>query len=472
MNCKNCQTELEEGVTLCPNCGTENAEPVTEAPAVEETPVKTGLGAGKIALLVVLAVAAIAVLAALILGGKDGTTPAETTAPGTTAPAVSGESTPQETVPMTIPADGNPDDVTCKGSYTAKAENFNGDAVVATLGEAKLTNTELQAYYWMQVYDFLNQYAMYAGAMGLDYTKPLDMQVSPEGGMTWQQVFLDSALSNWTNYQAMCHEANANGYVLEQTYQDFLDELPEAMAANATQMGFESVDDMICKDMGPGATMDGYVQYMRTYYLGYMYYGSVLESFAITDAEVESYFDAHADEYLENGLEKTDERYVDVRHILIVPQGGTTGEDGQTTYSDAEWAAAEAEANTVLNEWLSKEATEESFAALAQTHSQDPGSASNGGLYEDVYVGQMVEEFENWCFDASRKTGDYGIVKTTYGYHIMYYVDSDFVWFLTAEQDMMAEKGNEFLAQIQEKYPAQIDYSAIQIGEVDLAAAG
>lgn len=461
MNCKNCQTELEEGVTLCPNCGTENAEPV-----------KTGLGAGKIALLVVLAVAAIAVIAALILGGKDGTTPAETTAPVTTAPAASGESTPQETVPMTIPADGNPDDVTCKGSYTAKAEDFDGDAVVATLGEAKLANTELQAYYWMQVYDFLNQYAMYAGAMGLDYAKPLDMQVSPEGGMTWQQVFLDSALKNWTNYQAMCHEANANGYVLEQTYQDFLDELPDSMAASAAQMGFESAADMVHKDMGPGATVDGYVQYMRTYYLGYMYYGSVLENMPITDADVESYFDAHAEEYLENGLEKTDERYVDVRHILIVPQGGTTGEDGQTTYSDAEWAAAEAEANTLLNEWLSKEATEESFAALAQTHSQDPGSASNGGLYEDVYKGQMVPEFENWCFDASRKTGDYGIVKTTYGYHIMYYVGSDYVWFLTAEQDMMAEKGNEFLAQIQEKYPAEIDYSAIQIGEVDLSAAG
>jgi len=477
MNCKNCQTELEEGVTLCPNCGTENAEPVTEAPAVEETPAveeapvekeaKTGLGAGKIALLVVLAVAAIAVLAALILGGKDGTVPAETT-----APAVSGESTPEETVPMTIPADGNPDDVTCKGSYTAKAEEFDGDAVVATLGETKLTNTELQSYYWMQVYDFLNQYAMYADAMGLDYTKPMDMQASLEPGKTWQQFFLEGALTNWTNYQAMCHEANANGYVLEQTYQDFLDELPDSMAASAAEMGYESAEDMVRKDMGPGATVDGYVQYMRAYYLGYMYYGSTLENMPITDAEVESYFDAHAEEYLENGLEKTDERYVDVRHILIMPQGGTTGEDGQTTYSDAEWAAAEAEANTVLNEWLSKEATEESFAALAQTHSQDPGSASNGGLYEDVYVGQMVEEFENWCFDASRKTGDYGIVKTTYGYHIMYYVDSDFVWFLTAEQDMMAEKGNEFLAEIQEKYAAEIDYSAIQIGEVDLAAAG
>ena len=64
MQCKNCHTVLEEGVTLCPNCGTENA--VAAEPVKAE---KTGLGAGKIALLVVLAVAAIAVIIALSLGG-------------------------------------------------------------------------------------------------------------------------------------------------------------------------------------------------------------------------------------------------------------------------------------------------------------------------------------------------------------------------------------------------------------------
>ena len=462
MNCKNCHTELEEGVTLCPNCGTENAEPV-----------KTGLGAGKIALLVVLAVAAVAVIAALILGSNSGTAPAETTAPPVaTAPGVSGETVPQVTVPMTIPADGNPDDVTCKGSYTTEADSFNADAVVATMGDVKLTNAELQAYYWMQVYDFLNQNAMYASYMGLDYTKPLDMQASLEEGLTWQQLFLDSALNNWTNYQAMSQEAKANGFVLEQTYQDYLTGLPTMLESQAAQTGYENADDMIRQDMGPGATVDGYVQYLSTYYMGYMYYTSVVESFPITDAEVEAYFDAHAETYLAKGLEKGEDRYVDVRHILVTPEGGTVGEDGTTTYSDAEWATAEAKANSLLNEWLTKGNTEENFAAMAQTHSQDPGSASNGGLYEDVYVGQMVPEFENWCFDAARKTGDYGIVKTTYGYHIMYFVGSDYIWYLTAEQDMMTEKGNEFLAQVQEKYDAQIDYAAIQLGAVDLAAAG
>ncbi|MBQ7229822.1 MAG: peptidylprolyl isomerase [Oscillospiraceae bacterium] len=474
MNCKHCNAELEEGVNFCPACGAAQTEPeapvveetpiVEETPAVAEAPAKTGLGAGKIALLVVLAVAAVAVIAALILGGKGGTTPAETTLP--TAPSLSGESTPAETVPMTVPADGNPEDVTCKGTYSTEMDAFNGETVVATMGDAKLTNTDLQVYYWMQVYDFLNQYGSYASMFGMDPSKPLDVQLSLEGTMTWQQYFLDAALDTWTNYQAMCHEANAAGFQLEEEYSIYLEDLPESLALNAEQMGYGSAEEMIQRDMGPGATVEGYLNYLSNYYLGYMYYGDTLEQMPITDADVEAYFDAHAEEYRENGLEKTDERYVDVRHILISPESA----EGATTYTDAEWAAAEKKANDILNEWLTKNPTEDGFAVLAEAHSTDPGSASNGGLYEGVYKGQMVAPFENWCFDASRKTGDYGIVKTDYGYHIMYYVGSELVWYLTAEQDMMVEKGNEFLQSILEKHPAQIDYAAIQIGEVSLIA--
>ena len=453
MNCKKCNAEMAEDMKFCPACG-----------AAQD---KNGLGAGKIALLVILAVAAIAVVAALILGGKGGTTPAETTVPTvpTTAPAASGEAT-ETTPPMTVPADGNPDDATCKGSYTlAEGAAFNGDAVVATMGEHKLTNAELQVYYWMQVYDFLNQYGSYASMFGLDYTQPLDMQLSLEGTMTWQQYFLDSALDTWVNYQAMCNEANAASYVLDEEYVIYLEELPENLESSALEMGYESAEDMIRRDMGPNASLAGYLNYLNNYYLGYMYYGDTLEQIPVTDAEVEAYYEAHIEDYKANGLEKTDERYVDVRHILITPEGGDAATEEQ-------WAAAEKEANDLLNEWLTKHPDEDGFAVLAEAYTDDPGSASNGGLYEDVYVGRMVPEFENWCFDASRQTGDYGIVKTTYGYHIMYFVGSDYVWYATAEADMLVEKGNEFLQSVLDKHPAEIDYSVIELGTVNLAAEG
>ena len=33
----------------------------------------------------------------------------------------------------------------------------------------------------------------------------------------------------------------------------------------------------------------------------------------------------------------------------------------------------------------------------------------------------MVTAFNDWCFDASRKPGDTGIVETDYGVHVMYF---------------------------------------------------
>ena len=110
------------------------------------------------------------------------------------------------------------------------------------------------------------------------------------------------------------------------------------------------------------------------------------------------------------------------RHILVSFEGGTADEYGNTTYTDEEKAAAKATAEEILKEWESGEATEASFAGLAAEKSTDTGSTANGGLYEDIYPGQMVTAFEDWCYDSSRKTGDTGIVETEYGYHIMYFV--------------------------------------------------
>jgi hypothetical protein len=117
---------------------------------------------------------------------------------------------------------------------------------------------------------------------------------------------------------------------------------------------------------------------------------------------------------------------VDVRHILIFPDGATSSTVTSKEWPESAWAFAENKAKEILAEWEAGEKTEESFGALANKHSQDQnGKVTNGGLYEDVYIGQMVKNFENWCFDSTRQAGDTGIVKTEYGYHVMYYVRAD-----------------------------------------------
>ncbi len=512
MKCKACDAELEEGVTLCPNCGfdnrpgekevveqphddvcetdvseelTENTEadaPMGDAPegtipeesaekTVEQisgdqgTPSVEGkLSAGKIALLVVLAVAAIAVVVALVVGGFKGKNTGEPTSPETTT-------VPVETTEPTIPADGNPDDATCKGTYTVTDDEIlaQHDAVVATLGDAKLTNGELQVYYWMQVYDFLERYGQYAAMFGMDINVPLDMQKSMDPALTWQQFFLREALNGWKNYKALSMKSQAEGFVMDKEYADHLEKLPTNLEETAQNAGFESVEEMVRSDMGAGATLADYTQYMNDYYAGYLYYGSKMNEMDLSDEEIEAFFDKHAEDYGEKGLKKDDSKLVDVRHILIKPEGGTTGENGMVTYSEEEWEACKNAAQAVLDEYLAGEQTQERFAELATKHSQDPGSAANGGLYTNVGQGQMVKSFDEWCFDDGRKAGDYGLVQSEHGYHVMYYADSRLVWFTTAMQDLLTEKGNEFLNGVVAEYPMEMDYSAMALGLVELA---
>ena len=116
---------------------------------------------------------------------------------------------------------------------------------------------------------------------------------------------------------------------------------------------------------------------------------------------------------------------VDVMHILVQFEGGTTDSSGKKTYSDAEKAKAKEEAEKLLKQWQEGEkADKDAFAELAKKESDDTGSKENGGLYEDVYPHQMVTAFNDWCFDAARKAGDTGIVETEYGYHVMYFVET------------------------------------------------
>lgn len=118
---------------------------------------------------------------------------------------------------------------------------------------------------------------------------------------------------------------------------------------------------------------------------------------------------------------------VDVRHILISPEAGeiAQGEDGYDEEQAKLKADAKAKADDLLAQWKAGAATEDAFAALAKEHSADGGSQANGGLYEQVYQGQMVPTFNDWCFASGRKIGDTGVVETDYGYHIMYYVSEN-----------------------------------------------
>ena len=507
--CHYCGEEFDEELTVCPACGknqpenapaSEEAEasasPAQEAAAEEAASAENGQSASEavpveeaqdapeaapakkstvktpaIVLGVIVVVLLAAILAVLILNGLNGNDKNRVEVLPSEETAQAAESTEAaETTEATIPADGNPDDVTCKGSYTVSDEEAraaNGE-VVATAGDSTLTNGQLQILYWRSVQNFYAQYGTYAQYFGLDHTQSMDTQVcGVADGLTWEQYFLQDALNNWTIFEAVARQARENGFRMSDENREQMNTMEDGLLETATNNGFEDITAMIERNFSVGATLEDYKSFWEMYFLSSDYYNEITDSFAPTAEEIAEFFNTHEAEYADNGLDKTT-RSVDVRHILILPEGATVETVTTEEFSDEAWAAGEQKAQEILDAWLSGDKTEDSFATLANENSADSGSNTNGGLYSGVTEGQMVEAFNDWCFDDSRQVGDYGIVKTQYGYHIMYFCGSQLLWESQAESDLLAQMSNDFINNAVEAADVKIDYSAIKLGFVDM----
>ena len=118
-------------------------------------------------------------------------------------------------------------------------------------------------------------------------------------------------------------------------------------------------------------------------------------------------------------LNRNDYPIANFRHILV---NAVPDEDGNYTQEALDTAKEKAE---LLWETWRGDPTEDNFAEMAKLNSEDQGSYSNGGLYENVVKYQMVPGVNAFLFDEGRSVGDSGVVfgeSSAYtGYHVMYY---------------------------------------------------
>jgi hypothetical protein len=96
---------------------------------------------------------------------------------------------------------------------------------------------------------------------------------------------------------------------------------------------------------------------------------------------------------------------ISARHILLRAPTDATQAQRDSVVQEAEALRARAAAG-------------ESFAALAEAHSQDPGSAIRGGDLGFFSRGRMVQPFEDAAFDL--QPGEISpVVETPFGYHVI-----------------------------------------------------
>lgn len=473
MKCKYCDAELANWGGFCPVCGKRNdeepeqtvppveqldlpseqevtAEPVTqaEAPSPQLKKAKRlAAMSGCVALLAVLAT----VLFFGIRGGWD-----------------FGKWFKKD------PPRGN--DLFYKDSYTVtdKTMQNKADVVVATMGQAQLTNVQLQFYYWTEVYDFMSQYGYYLSYIGFDYTKPLSDQTCYfDNTMTWEQYFLNTALEVWQSNVAFAQLAESKGFTMPEDYQESLDGMAEELTETAKKQGYSSVDAMVQESFGAGCTLEDYLEYMEVYYLGYTYFAELYNAIDPSVEELTAYYEANKATFEENNIKQDGSYTVHVRHILSLisnvaeEMGAKKDADGK--YSEEVWEACREEAQKIYDLYLAGELTEEHFGELANEYSDDQdGEVTNGGLYENVFKGDMVEAFDAWLFEEGRQVGDTGLVKTEYGYHVMYFAGTEDVWLVKARNAYVSEQSNEIVADTLKQFAAGINYKKIVLGEVKL----
>lgn len=349
---------------------------------------------------------------------------------------------------------------------TAKEQAEN---VVASAGAAQLTNGELQIYYWMGIYDFVQKNGYMLSYYGVDFTQPLADQIAdPNTGETWQQVMLEYGLTTWHQYNAVVQYAQEHGYELDAEGLAYIADMDGKIQEMLLANNYASVEEMLDTEFGYGATAQGYKNYMISGYTAINYVTWLQKNIDPPQEELTAYYEKNQAAYTQQGVTADAGDVVDVRHILIVPEGGTT-EGDKTVYSDEEWEACRLKAEQLLDKWKSGDATENSFAALANENSADPGSNANGGLYSAVEAGDMVPEFDSWIFDESRVFGDTGLVKTDYGYHIMFFVKRQPLWIYAARSDYQAEKINAIIDEALEMYPLETDYDSIVLTDATKA---
>lgn len=231
-------------------------------------------------------------------------------------------------------------------------------------------------------------------------------------------------------------------------------EKAEAVAKAATEEEFKAaVLENVAEDKKSAYEKDGATLYRSAAFADIGYEG--LANWLFDEARKPG--DTYVYEDEENGgfipvmfVERVSADYepVDVRHILIMPE---KDEDGNA--SDEAWAAAEKKAKEVLNEFLAGDKTEDTFASLAQEKTEDGGSQSNGGLYSGVTKGQMVVPFEEWCFAENRQPGDTDIVKSEYGYHVMYFSGrGENNIYSTLKSKLVTEKFDKWLDDLSDRY--------------------
>lgn len=262
---------------------------------------------------------------------------------------------------------------------------YTKGAVIASIDDDVIRYDEYKYYYFQEL-----SKAVQSKNPAISTEEFLSTQYNAQ--TTMKEAIKQQALLGIIQNKILVTKAKKEGFsvdneVLNEVVSNF--ESNFDLSANQYQMSLEEFSKAVFD-----LEFNKVKMYYRDFVIAQYYYDKKSDEITINDTELNNFYEEN-------------KKYFDIakiRHILVLTEAG----------SDED---AIANKRQLAEDILIKVNNGEDFTVLAKEYSEDPGSKDNGGLYEIKNDGQMVPEFEDWTF--SHEVGETGIIKTTYGFHIM-----------------------------------------------------
>ena len=299
------------------------------------------------------------------------------------------------------------------GSLVVNGINSSGilqkNTVAATVNGQELNAVELNYYFsdavsemYQTAYEqYTSYYELYFESMGLDISKPLDEQTNPETGDTWANFFVNAALDNAKYDYTFAKLAEDNNFVLPEDAQADLDSQIQNLELNAQLSGYAGADSYLKLVYGTGSDAESYKAYLTRTALADAYYQDHFDSLTYDKTAIDEYAKDKVNDY-----NSYDYSYVYVSYSSF-QEGGQKDENGNTTYTDEQKAAARLEAKKVADE------------LYALGNLDDIRDKVNEIEGSEIVVNDMTNQLHSnitklladWLADSQRKAGDIGLLE-------------------------------------------------------------
>lgn len=258
---------------------------------------------------------------------------------------------------------------------------------VARVGYGQISKAE----YGFFLMDAKNRVQSYMGSSEVDWKSKIEDMTAAEFA---KQIALDNAI----NFKVQLIKAKDAKIALTKDELTKFDSDVKNYLATISEKA-DQQESYIKSETG--LSLSQFKGLYRNLYLVNKFADYTKNNYKLTDTELQTYYNSNKDSYYK----------VTVGHILFLTQDSNGQALSQEKQDEVKKKAEDTLAKVNL--------PNSDFAALAKELSEDPGSKDSGGEYTVQKNNQYVAEFQDWAVDPTRKVGDTGIVKTSYGYHVM-----------------------------------------------------